>query len=344
MDKLDPERVNRDISIVRNRARFLIEITDEGTKILTNKEWTLNIIAVLGPAEKEGEIIFKEAVLLEIGIGRTRPYARTKIAQNDARKKIFFLTKEQYLAIRPALFWIFLSSSADRMKNWKKLTVGVKKKKVYFSNRGRYCSKEKMKKNVLIVEGWEMESLKGVRFSVSKRDEYLLSDIFNLELKKNPSIERKLKGISGMIYYSLKRYVDKFRSPSELNSRVKFDSSGINAVVETLKNSNPLPHHLQYILSYKKMKKKELFLSIASYVLGEDRWVLEREVIQAGEGMSLMVGRDPLGLQIRTIKEKCYYKKSAEKKKRKMKKREFVVFEVAIPELVERRKQNEKRE
>jgi hypothetical protein len=122
---------------LRRDAKFLITIDSENNVALsTNSKGLLNVVAVIGPTtlsidkqdKKFGEIHFElflqEAVLLEIGLWRTRPYHRAHnksgvgLSVINGRPKCANLSKDQWVAVWPILIDVLSDYVFGRVSAW----------------------------------------------------------------------------------------------------------------------------------------------------------------------------------------------------------------------------------
>lgn len=320
------EKVEGDVKLVSERARVVFYIDEEGSVINLhkNENWSINVIAIIGPGEDNRRNFFEKAILFELGIGPTRPYHDTRISGEwlHKRRKWFFLSERQYLAIRLLILSLMKEISMEKLTKRKNLTWTIKNQTIFMSRSRKRSS----------IRNGKKDSLTGVRFSVSKEDDYFLSEIYNLELFHNPVISSKLDGMARFIDLSLQgrkngKYSAWKYSPKEMEKMAKSKSSGVKAVADSIKISNLLAHHYWHIISLNKVKKEELFLRIVGYVLDIGNKELKSKINRAGKTLKLLSTENNFGLMVRTIPER-------------KKKRDVVVFEVAIPELVEERRKS----
>lgn len=116
------EKLKRDADRVREYARFVIELAEEGPRLIDNGSRFrkglpfARLIAVLGPAEHKG-VGISQAVLLEIGYSRTRPYAQLEYRHRDeagnrsrndrwflkSRPRVRELSYKEFVLIHPIL-------------------------------------------------------------------------------------------------------------------------------------------------------------------------------------------------------------------------------------------------
>lgn len=190
--------MEKDAVIVKRLARKIILISKDNKnyELIENKNYRLNVIAVIGPAVCEGKI-FGEALLTEIGISRTRPYSaalginKTKEQSHvPQRRKTNLLTEKQYLLIAPALFDLIIKLSEIKVGKWK--------------NGGYYSIKSNRNfwiKGCRQKTTQEKEKLypRGARFSISVNEEIILSDVYWANLNLNYYLKTQLHGAACII-------------------------------------------------------------------------------------------------------------------------------------------------
>lgn len=204
-----PMLVENDVRRLKEEARIVF-LTDRnrgnGVEVLKNPEPRLNVIAVIGPSEAFGRK-FEEAVLCEIGIGASRPYHEARKPNGTrkerepinipARRKWFNLSREQYLAVAPALFQCLQELTDRKVFSWKtghhnNNPFFIRSPNNFFTIRNKKLVSKKVFRDFPI----------GTRYAVSTADKCLLSDIFWADLKLR---ERQLR--------KLARFIDKRLSP-----------------------------------------------------------------------------------------------------------------------------------
>lgn len=188
-----PELVAKDAAVVKEEARLVIYLNGGNFEFVQNQNPRLNVIAVIGPSEAFGKK-FDEAVLCEIGIGKSRPYhAAKKQYRIPKRRKWFSLTEEQYRQAAPIVFSILQEMTNQAVLGWKKSFFNndpwyVPARRSFFLKRWK---KVKTSEKAYAI-------LRGTRYAVSLADRHFLSDLFYAELETN---QRRLSG--------LRRYLDK---------------------------------------------------------------------------------------------------------------------------------------
>jgi hypothetical protein len=247
--------VMADVQNVQREAYSVINISSDGiaTENL-NDQWRLGVIAVVGPTQAFGEC-FSEAVLCEIGLGKSRPYheankPKLKLLQGEPksipkRKKWFQLSESQYLAVLPFLF--------RRMREITDAKCWARKCHpdnpfLVPTPRNYYSHREKILH--------ESESLRpaisGTRFSVSKKD-LLLRSYINHVYFTSKKLKERLGGLA--------RFIDKRLKSYRINGHKKQfcelpGAIQIKEMVETRKKSLP-PYLLTEMLHWHLPKGKK---------------------------------------------------------------------------------------
>lgn len=199
---LIPVLVARDVAVVKKEAAIVVHLNGNGVVINRNPEPRLNVLAVIGPGEAFGKK-FEEALLCEVGIGKSRPYhmankprqSRTggESAKVMPRRKWFYLSDKQYQQLAPIVFSVLQETTNQAVRGWKKS---------FFNNNPWYVPARRS----FFLKRWKKVKtsekayaiLRGTRYAVSLADRHFLSDIFSAELETN---QQRLSG--------LRRYLDK---------------------------------------------------------------------------------------------------------------------------------------
>lgn len=317
--------IKSDIQLLEKEAQVILEIDKVGRVVHQkfNKNGTIYVIAVLGAGMvKEQNLFFEKASLLEIGFLRGRPYhdvyvSTSKIRLRD-RSKRFFLTQNQYIGLRPALFELIKEMTRKKINSWLLKEWRLINHKTKFLR-----SKRKF------VDRSELVSVPvGVRYSVSKKDEEIFWDVCQMDLN-NKFIKRKLERMAtyfNMIFDRCGTKGDGYRKEKcseKFLNWMKQSNSGIGHVIEVLQENKLRLHQYQFI--YELVERKALFLSLASHAKGISekefyqqlcitKQVLKKNNFDSAGCMSKLL--------IRAIPEK-------------MVKRDFLVFEVSIPDMID---------
>lgn len=213
MRGLKPEMIQvlikRDIELVKKEAVFLLEFNGDKIDVKISPENRLNILAVIGPAQRHAIIdknICKcfpsEAVLLEVGLRRGRPYhecmnTKRKMGEFTCfpyRRKWFQMSESQFLKTAPIIFELLQKYTNEITFNWKDS---------YISGSRHWWSHHQKK---LFCNTIYRLAKKGIRFSVHKRDDFILEFIYWAELNLNSALKNHLTGLAKFIDKRLKLY------------------------------------------------------------------------------------------------------------------------------------------
>lgn len=206
--KHELKKIVNDVELVRKTAVVVIEIDGQDDVVICENCSDFNsrlggTIAVIGPTRID-DLYFERAVLLEVGIGPSRPYKQGWISDGvnkrwfTERKKCFSITKGQYLVCAPIIFKYLQKIADKRVAQWKCnldnpfFVPGTKK---WWSHREKK----------MYVDKASIAITPATRFSVSIEDGLILSDIFWAELEGNATLKKYLKGLTGFIDKRLKR-------------------------------------------------------------------------------------------------------------------------------------------
>jgi len=225
MSGFDPERARRDVETIERNARYLI-IIDPGNasfRVTENPRARLDVIAVVGVHDGTSE----QAVLMEIGLWRTRPYhksdGRDKLPRESyipRREKQAVLSEEQYLLVAPQLFTLIQRITRVTVMTWKSPTHNIRINRVYLPGR---------RIKTLRSRQVEIPVPRGVRFTFSREDALLVRDIFWAEINGNKKLQYQLQGFSRFVWVALYSYIGTFN----FESKKKFpDLKGVQAVQE----------------------------------------------------------------------------------------------------------------
>jgi hypothetical protein len=314
--------VQEDVRLVRNQARFVIEI-DEKEKVkpvTVNDIWNLNVVAVIGPGIDEKGGKFKEAVLFELGIFRMHPYRGInpdRKGRIHKRRNSFFLSKNQYLAIRPLFLDLIRTLAKEKIAGRKRKVQIIFMKKVSFDD---YDKRTRIINEPVAV-------LTGVRFSMSACDNYPMSDILNLELK-NIAVVNKLENIARLSNYSLEGMNEanmhqKSFSRTEMDKLIDSKLNRIKSIADmiSLNKDSFMAHHYSFLFLSVLISDRNLFLRVVSHVLDLNSLEFESEIKETMGMLKLIEQESYPDIQVRSIA------KSSKKGK-------YLVFEVAIPSLI----------
>lgn len=228
MRKKEPNPVAHDVETVKAHARVLIEIVGENLEITRNPNGRLLVIAVVGPTYwARTDIHFKEALLLEVGIGPGRPYHRAKGVnwkQGDnsigKREKLFQLTENQYLLVAPTLFQIVLELAKKQVEGRISSHRLIRTPQRHFSRKRMFLYEKRILQ--------EMPS--GTRFAAHRNDLLLIQDIFFAEWNSQ-WVQKLIKSRANLIAAALKEAIRRNHSNPSL-------ISGIADLKEVLKEEH----------------------------------------------------------------------------------------------------------
>lgn len=205
-----PRLIARDASLMASRARCLFCFGDSISYRVRSQAY-LGVLAVVGspqeilPGFPDDTNLPEIADLLEIGIGPTRPNfpARLQASRwhtwHPQRHKLFTLSPKQYRDIAPCIFEELQRLTDTATRRWRKGPYSkdpfiVPHRKHYW----RRKSETNHRKELVSFPG-TMIMPRGIRFSASLQDEYLIRDICWAELNLNQHIQQHLRGLAGMI-------------------------------------------------------------------------------------------------------------------------------------------------
>ncbi len=231
------EKSISDVKRIKEIAKCCIFITPDGVIVNENPNFILEVVAVIGPYQ-DSEINLPEAVLLEVGMNRSRPYGKAEgNVGRENRKAIskryghYQPTPEQYLLVAPHLFSYLTKYATEKIRGWKNNWHDPRWIKVD-SAEYRHFSGQRRTYKWLIKEPC-------VRFSIDIRDEFLLSDIYWAELFGVENRQYKLERLASLMGNRLSGY--------KIYNRKRFPKNWMNyprfaSAIYSLKN---LPWYLQ---------------------------------------------------------------------------------------------------
>ncbi len=203
--------VEGDVCRVRENALVVITL-DQRNKLRVDYRRGrsgLSVIAVIGPGSFGG-CNYNEAVLLEVGVSRGRPYAaanKTKGSyragesrQIPKRRKWFWPTLEQYTAVAPEIFRIIRELTKARMANWQCGTP-ENPRKILTSVSSFSHRRKKVETRRAYVE-----VTNGIRFSIPYTDQYLMADVLWAEWELSPLAKEKIPKMARFLGLLMSRY------------------------------------------------------------------------------------------------------------------------------------------
>ncbi len=176
--------VSDDAQRVLTKAAVVLEVSPRGKVVrrVSNAKPAIGTLAIIG-RDRVGQ-----QLLMEIGIGRTRPYHPCR--QPGLRKWMSArcpggtVTSVQYAALSAKIFLELQAISDARAGNWKPHNIPMGR--AYYTRR-----------NGLATSRVERVMPRGIRFSIAKRDHMLLADFYWLQIYESEK------------YRSMVRFVDK---------------------------------------------------------------------------------------------------------------------------------------
>lgn len=191
-----------DVKRLKQKARYVLTIDAHGNLIDVkyNAKFFANLIAVLAPATFFG-VQLSEALVLEIGISRTRPYrAVEQVTRRDGnkttrrltlRKRVRSIRTHELAKLWPRLEKVFASATYQARSKWK-----VKDAWYVKSPRGV----------------WQFE--RGIYFSVDERDRAAQLFVLNEERRRRHAFLREFAA-------RLAVHMRTYRKPSYSDKRLK---------------------------------------------------------------------------------------------------------------------------
>ncbi|OGZ32435.1 MAG: hypothetical protein A2V69_02340 [Candidatus Portnoybacteria bacterium RBG_13_40_8] len=274
-----PELAAKDVRIVKKEARIIFRISPDERLIETieNKNPRLDLIAIVGPTW-EFNRGWKEVLLAEIGISRTRPYheARGLNRKNEEsnipkRRKWFFLSPHQYQLIAPMIFKKIEGLAYERVCLWEKGPFSTDPFKLP-SIRHYWLRSAK----TLYVNDYWMSRISGARFTVSLRDVFIIRDICWAEANLNRYLRKVLRGLVNFIDLRLNWYKFSYKGRRPFRTL-----DGTKQVEERLKSRffTKHPHLLwEVIRRLKEEKENKYWLHLAEMIAWTIREPEERKM------------------------------------------------------------------
>lgn len=265
------KRIAGDVSRVEKYARFLFIVDEEGCplSLRTLHNAPLNIIAVIGPTVYAGHT-FSLALLLEIGLGRARPYhdafAPAGVLEKGRwiakRRNYSLLSAERFEVLWPYVCDVVIEHTLEVTGKWKHKSWNVP------SSRARLVRIDRQKQ--IIVRAKEVEHSRGVRISVAFKDEHLLRTILELDMEHSKSM---VYGEARLICLCLRAYANSDYTDRELLLFSGARAGKMRLLVESFgprgeKEYGRLePHHVAYMYAHKLIppKNRALFERCASF-------------------------------------------------------------------------------
>lgn len=237
----------RDVNLIGRAAKHVFIVDHTGTPFhyRENQHGILDVVAVLGPGEKDG-VSFDTTVLLEIGYGHTRPYHNSRGVTGEwvhKRRKYVSLTSDQLRNVWPFLEDLLARLAGETISTWKSPHVKIS---------SRYHKRTKTRGLKVRKEKEDREYLRGVHFSVSMHDPLVLGLVLRSELeldRRQTSLMADLIGALGFLSRIIRRYSERTLRSEKLIAKLDgYPRSGITSCIRFLRKRNFLPHHLSLIL------------------------------------------------------------------------------------------------
>lgn len=267
-----PELIAKDVEVVEKEARFIFEISPDETRIeiRENPSSRLNVMAIIGPSQGLGRN-WEKVLLAEIGISRSRPYheARGLDVKSDLpsiprRRKWFSMSLSQYRLVAPIVFKKIEGLAYQRISLWEKgpLSSNV------FMVRAQWHRWIRSQKALITKNGY-IEAIKGVRFTVSLKDEYFVRDICWAESNLNKHLKNYLKGLVNFIDLRLNWYKFSYKGRMPIQ-RLK----GIREVRERLRQPFLLRNRhllIEVVRRLKQEKRNHFWYQVAEMIVWDGK-------------------------------------------------------------------------
>lgn len=205
MNKKNLRKIRNDAEAAKEISKVLITIDSGNTVNFKQNDNFLEkgiggVIAVIGPS---GDM--EETLLLEIGTGRSKPYAETIYPGYfvNYRKKFFEISFDQYNVIAPYVFKAIQLITDLRIAKWKNYPANpfrVKYNDSWYTKRSGFTS-------------WEVsvETIPSIRFAFAKTDEYIVNDMRYLFCSSDWT-RKKMVGLGKYIDKALSEHRNKKRA------------------------------------------------------------------------------------------------------------------------------------
>lgn len=274
MQKATLEKIKRDVRVIKENARIIFRLSadERSFEIVENKNPRLNVIVVIGPYKK-----WKELLLCEIGISRTRPYneargLKRELSQSNIplRKSCLSLSPQQYQLIAPVIFKKIEKIAYQRVISWEKGPYShdpfwVPIRKSYWKR-----SNKKFQEQDRFIR-----AKKGARFTVSLKEEFLVNDIYWAELNLNEVLTGGLfrKGYLNRFVNLIDLRLNWYRSPVHYKGRKLFRTLKGAEQVEGMLQTSSLSqsrHLLVEVVRRLRDEKKNIFWEHVADMIGWD--------------------------------------------------------------------------
>lgn len=270
-----PESIRRlilgDVLRVERYARFLFIVDEEGTPfpLQTRFDAPLNIIAVIGPAIYAGQV-FGAALLLEIGLGRARPYHDALAPSGflptgraiQKRRNYRLLGAERFNVLCPYICDVLAKHAEEIVGGWEHKTWNIPSPKTRVVKTGR-------RKEVL-TRTRETEHFRGARISIAFQDTELVSMFCGCDIGRT---RKALEAEARLLCYCLRGYANADYTDAELKLYARARASRMRILTasfgpkEGKEYGRLLPHHVAYMYEKNMIpaKNRALFERCASF-------------------------------------------------------------------------------
>lgn len=259
------KKIKSDVETVKKISKILIKIDREhNVKLQFNDNLEKGIggvIAVIGPTEN---FELEEVLLLEIGTGRSRPYAESIYPGYyvNCRKKLFEISSEQYKVVSPYIFKAIQFVADLRIAKWKCCPPN--------HYRVKYNSNWYTKRNGFNSLNISVDKTPAIRFAFAKTDEFVVNDMLCLFLSSDWT-KKKMIGLGG--------YVDKILSVCKNKKRIFRRFKRFKNVIEVKKALKKWPDFLvkEMLLKHLPGGDKNFFFYEVAELIGWDGDTLSEE-------------------------------------------------------------------
>lgn len=246
--------VKSDAACVERHARYLFIVDEEGSPLALywRENAPLNIVAVIGPAVWNGHA-FSTSLLLEIGLGRARPYHDALAPPGylplgraiSKRRNYGFLGPDRFSALRPYLLDLLANHAEDVVSRWKHKTWNIP------SYRSRVVKTGRIKE--VVTRQKEVSHRRGARVSVSCQDTDLLGLFCGFDIERNKGI---IETEARLLRHCLGGYAHTSHTDAKLALFARARSSKMRLLCESFGPKSGrecgrlLPHHVAHMYKH----------------------------------------------------------------------------------------------
>jgi hypothetical protein len=202
MTALRAAKFFRDVNVVEQYAKCIIYITKDRIEIRENPNYRIEMLVVIGPYRDE-RYDLPNAVLLEIGLKRTKPYSTSEGLKDDSwdgpktfreRHSHLSMTTEQYQLVGPAIFEYLKQYAEERVLMWLHDWYDPRWIKIPVAEH----------KHFGVTRDFKWYSVEpSIRFSISVQDSFMVSDVYWAELNGKYDFEFRIKKLLAYMYRRL---------------------------------------------------------------------------------------------------------------------------------------------